>query len=79
MWSVVTVVPAGTYEYRFLVDGEWRFSSRHPTVGEAPDLNNIRVFQAAPPSIQQRKAVEEAHAAAHAPETKEGCACCVIS
>lgn len=24
LWEKIIMVPAGTYEYRFLVDGEWR-------------------------------------------------------
>ena len=40
MWSVVTPVPAGTHEFRFIVDGTWRFSTRHPTIGDTPENMN---------------------------------------
>jgi len=75
MWSVVTEVPAGTYEYRFLVDDEWRYSSRHPTVGEPPHLNNVRFFQGPTQDVvEQRRVVEEAQNYA---AKKRGC--CSIS
>lgn len=76
MWSVVTLVPAGTYEYRFLVDGTWKCSTRHDTVGEPPDVNNVRFFQGpAPAFTDQRKAVTDAHDIA---ERSKKC-CCVVS
>eukprot|EP00168_Porphyra_purpurea_P004606 TRINITY_DN155_c0_g1_i9.p2 TRINITY_DN155_c0_g1~~TRINITY_DN155_c0_g1_i9.p2 ORF type:complete len:215 (-),score=62.31 TRINITY_DN155_c0_g1_i9:98-742(-) len=44
MWSVVTPVPAGTHEFKFVVDGEWKHSTRHPTVGDDEEtMNNVRV------------------------------------
>ena len=34
MWSVVTPVPPGPHEFKFIVDGEWKHSNRHPTIGK---------------------------------------------
>lgn len=49
MHSVVTPVPAGTHEFKFVVDGEWRHSTRHPTVGDDDEtMNNIRVIRGPP-------------------------------
>lgn len=49
MWSVVTPVPAGTQEFKFVVDEEWKHSTRHPTVGDDPaTMNNIRVIRGPP-------------------------------
>ena len=43
MWSVVTPVPPGPHEFKFIVDGEWKHSSRHPTIGiDETSLNNVR-------------------------------------
>lgn len=51
MWSVVTPVPAGTHEFKFVVDGDWRHSTRHPTVGDNDaTMNNIRVIRGPPKS-----------------------------
>lgn len=44
MWSVVTPVPPGPHEFKFIVDGEWKHSNRHPTIGiDDTSLNNVRV------------------------------------
>lgn len=49
MHSVVTPVPAGTHEFKFVVDGEWKHSTRHPTVGDDEEtMNNIRVIRGPP-------------------------------
>lgn len=43
MWSVVTPVPHGPHEFKFIVDGEWKHSNRHPTIGiDDTSLNNVR-------------------------------------
>lgn len=43
MWSVVTPVPPGPHEFKFIVDGEWKHSNRHPTIGiDDNSLNNVR-------------------------------------
>lgn len=43
MWSVVTPVPPGPHEFKFIVDGEWKHSRRHPTIGiDDTSLNNVR-------------------------------------
>lgn len=43
MWSVVTPVPPGAHEFKYIVDGEWKHSSRHPTIGiDDISLNNVR-------------------------------------
>ena len=42
-WSVVTPVPPGPHEFKFIVDGEWKHSERHPTIGiDETSLNNVR-------------------------------------
>lgn len=42
-WSVVTPVPPGPHEFKFIVDGEWKHSERHPTIGiDEVSLNNVR-------------------------------------
>lgn len=42
-WSVVTPVPPGPHEFKFIVDGEWKHSARHPTIGiDESSLNNVR-------------------------------------
>lgn len=74
MWSVVTPVPAGTHEFKFVVDGVWRHSTRHPTVGEDDaTMNNIRVIRGPP----KAKKSEERNREEMAPDTegraKKGC------
>lgn len=60
MWSVVTPVPAGTHEFKFVVDGAWRHSTRHPTVGNADEtMNNIRVIRGPPKSKVKEERREE--------------------
>lgn len=60
MWSVVTPVPAGTHEFKFVVDGEWKHSTRHPTVGEDEEtMNNIRVIRGPPKNKGVAPATEE--------------------
>lgn len=49
MWSVVTPVPPGPHEFKFIVDGEWKHSNRHPTIGiDDTSLNNVRVVLSQP-------------------------------
>ncbi len=49
MWSVVTPVPPGPHEFKFIVDGEWKHSNRHPTIGiDETSLNNVRYVLAEP-------------------------------
>lgn len=60
MHSVVTPVPAGTHEFKFVVDGEWKHSTRHPTVGEDEEtMNNIRVIRGPPKNKPQTQAVAD--------------------
>lgn len=60
MWSVVTPVPAGTHEFKFVVDGEWKHSTRHPTVGEDDEtMNNIRVIRGPPKNKQNTARLSE--------------------
>lgn len=60
MWSVVTPVPAGTHEFKFVVDGVWKHSTRHPTVGEDEDtMNNIRVIRGPPKNKQNTARLSE--------------------
>lgn len=60
MWSVVTPVPAGTHEFKFVVDGEWKHSTRHPTVGEDDETtNNIRVIRGPPKNKQNTARLSE--------------------
>lgn len=48
-WSVVTPVPPGPHEFKFIVDGEWKHSERHPTIGiDEVSLNNVRFVLAEP-------------------------------
>lgn len=83
MWSVVTPVPAGTHEFKFVVDGEWKHSTRHPTVGEDEEtMNNIRVIrgppkQKAPSADDDVQGVPPPPDAAAPPQAKGSC--CVIS
>lgn len=49
MWSVVTPVPPGPHEFKFIVDGEWKHSNRHPTIGtDETSLVNVRYVLAEP-------------------------------
>lgn len=49
MWSVVTPVPPGPHEFKFIVDGEWKHSNRHPTIGtDESSLVNVRYVLAEP-------------------------------
>eukprot|EP00170_Pyropia_yezoensis_P006503 contig_26557_g6524 len=83
MWSVVTPVPAGTHEFKFVVDGEWKHSTRHPTVGDDEEtMNNVRVIRGPPKQSAQTNAASprpgaDTRAPAPLPEQKSGC--CVIS
>lgn len=80
MWSVVTPVPAGTHEFKFVVDGEWKHSTRHPTVGEDEEtMNNIRVIRGPPKNKQNTARLSEQRnkeAGMSAPKQKK---CCVVS
>lgn len=80
MWSVVTPVPAGTHEFKFVVDGEWKHSTRHPTVGEEEEtMNNIRVIRGPPKNKQNTARLSEIRnkeAGMTAPKQKK---CCVVS
>lgn len=79
MWSVVTPVPAGTHEFKFVVDGNWRHSTRHPTVGEDDQtMNNIRVIRGPPKSKQtEEPPTGEVEAAETEAPPKKGC--CTIA
>lgn len=78
MWSVVTPVPVGSHEFKFVVDGEWKHSTRHPTVGEDTTMmNNIRVVRGPPKDPNKEVNRDEASTANNLPEDKKGC--CVIS
>jgi len=90
MWSVVTPVPAGTHEFKFVVDGEWRHSTRHPTVGDDEmTMNNIRVIRGPPKVNGGKKGATSPNASSSggspARRSKEGGkrrhrgACCTIS
>jgi len=77
MWSVVTPVPTGTHEFKFVVDGEWRHSTRHPTVGDDEEtMNNIRVIRG-PPKQNQQQQQQGGQQKAGGAEDKKGC--CVVS
>ncbi|PXF47287.1 SNF1-related protein kinase regulatory subunit beta-2 [Gracilariopsis chorda] len=77
MWSVVTPVPAGTHEFKFVVDGEWKHSTRHPTVGASEDtMNNIRVIRGPPKNKQNTARLSEQRnkqAGMSAPKPKKCC------
>lgn len=79
MWSVVTPVPVGSHEFKFVVDGEWKHSTRHPTVGDDPStMNNLRVVRG-PPKAQRLE--ENRRNAANASQSERSQAkksCCVI-
>lgn len=78
MWSVVTPVPTGTHEFKFVVDGEWRHSTRHPTVGDDEEtMNNIRVIRGPPKQNQQQQ--QQGGGQQKAAGEKEKGGCCVIS
>lgn len=85
MWSVVTPVPAGTHEFKFVVDGEWKHSTRHPTVGDDEEtMNNVRVIRGPPKASAQaadgaspRPGGADPRTPAPLPEQKSGC--CTIS
>lgn len=42
-WSVVTPVPLGTHEFKFLVDGQWRVSSVHPTATDPDGVGKVNI------------------------------------
>jgi len=47
LWSSILRVPVGTREFRFIIDGEWMVSSRHPALGDqckGEQMNNVRVI-----------------------------------
>lgn len=78
MWSVVTPVPVGSHQFKFVVDGEWKHSTRHPTVGDDPStMNNVRVVRG-PPKAPKRQ--QEAEKSAEMDAAKAGAKkrCCSI-
>lgn len=79
MWSVVTPVPAGTHEFKFVVDGDWRHSTRHPTVGDNDlTMNNIRVIRGPPKAKDEADKKSPTGAGSpRAEEVKKGC-CSVV-
>lgn len=79
MWSVVTPVPVGTHEFKFVVDGLWRHSTRHPTVGDDDaTMNNIRVIRG-PPKSKQKEEDKRPDADTGGTEAPPKKGCCVIS
>lgn len=76
MWSVVTPVPVGSHQFKFVVDGEWKHSTRHPTVGDDPNtMNNLRVVRGPPKAQrqQQEEAKKAAEEEAERSNAKKGC------
>lgn len=79
MWSVVTPVPVGQHEFKFVVDDEWRHSSRHPTVGDNPaTTNNLRVVRGPPKSQAHDEIRESLGSAADAERNRAKKSCCII-
>lgn len=84
MWSVVTPVPVGTHEFKFVVDEEWKHSTRHPTVGDEPaTMNNIRVIKGPPKpraatDVGTHRAAGNAPAGAAVATAKRRKGCCVM-
>lgn len=59
LWSVVTPVPPGPHEFKFIVDGEWKHSNRHPTIGiDDTSLNNVRVVLPQPALAENASAAK---------------------
>lgn len=87
MWSVVTPVPAGTHEFKFVVDGEWKHSTRHPTVGEDEEtMNNIRVIRGPPKTKSTTQSTPESTdtpappaATPSGPNSQPKKSCCIVS
>lgn len=79
MWSVVTPVPVGSHEFKFVVDGEWKHSTRHPTVGDDPStINNLRVVRG-PPKAQRSEEAKKVGADTTPTAKEEGKkSCCVV-
>jgi len=50
-WSVVTPVPIGDHEFKFIVDGVWRISQVHPLTGEGGNEVNFRSVKGMPRSL----------------------------
>lgn len=74
MWSVVTPVPVGVHQFKFIVDAEWKHSTRHPTMQSGPgEVNNVRVIRG-PPKTNKAPPRNEP---AVKQERKKGC--CVLS
>ncbi len=51
VWSVITKVPVGTHEFKFIIDGEWTVSAMHPATdggGDPERINNVRVVSGKP-------------------------------
>lgn len=79
MWSVVTPVPAGIHEFKFVVDGEWRHSTRHPTVGEdEATMNNVRMIRG-PPRNKKRADDPANRPAQDTPPDGNPKGCCIIA
>lgn len=79
---MVTPVPAGTHEFKFVVDGEWKHSTRHPTVGEDEEtMNNIRVIRGPPKNKMNSTRMSEQRNkdAGSVPRPKKSKACCVVA
>mmetsp|Transcript_14998 Transcript_14998/g.30489 ORF Transcript_14998/g.30489 Transcript_14998/m.30489 type:complete len:466 (-) Transcript_14998:1470-2867(-) len=77
LWSVITPVPIGPHEFKFIVDGEWCLSTRHPTVWEGDEKNNIRLIRAPTKYTAPEKRPEMEPATAVL--SRKGNACCTIS
>lgn len=72
MWSVVTPVPPGPHEFKFIVDGEWKHSSRHPTIGiDDTSLNNVRVVLQQPDLGERSPAGRASSRESRAPKARE--------
>lgn len=77
---MVTPVPAGTHEFKFVVDGEWKHSTRHPTVGEDDEtMNNIRVIRGPPKNKQNTARLSEQRNKDAGVTTNKHKKCCVVS
>ncbi|KAJ8906651.1 hypothetical protein NDN08_003141 [Rhodosorus marinus] len=78
-WSVVTPVPIGDHEFKFIVDGVWRVSKVHPLTGEGGNEVNFRSVKGKPDPKNYPTETDAAPAAAPETAVKEKRGCCVIS
>jgi len=78
-WSVVTPLPLGIHDFKFIVDGEWRTSTLHPVIADMSGKVNVRAVKGIPDPANYPKDALITAAPETARERRKKSGCCTIS